>query len=418
MTSARRVFRDIPHMGVIHVVAEAAKLGFINGHPDWCNLGQGQPEVGDMEGAPARLNAIQLEGSDHAYGPVGGTSALRQAVADHYNRLFRRGHRQKYTAANIAIAAGGRLALSRLLSALNNVRLGYQTPDYTAYQDMLSAQLPRVTPVHVPTAAGDAFKVHPDRLDAVIREQRLDAHLLSNPCNPTGQLLQADELDAYVSISRRTGCVLLLDEFYSHFTYAQDGGPGAGPISAARHVADVERDPVVIIDGLTKNFRYPGWRVGWIVGPSAIVEQITRAASSLDGGPPAAVQRAALDVLEPSRADQETNAVRATFARKRQLMLDGLTNLGVRIPHQPHGTFYIWGDVAALPPPYNDAECLFRAALERKVMIVPGGFFDVNPGGQRAPDPSYSHWVRFSFGPPRQNIQLGLSRLLELLSHR
>ncbi len=366
MTTAWPVIRDVPYMGVIHVVAEAAKLGFVNGHPDWCNLGQGQPEVGDIEGAPARLNFMQLEGIDHAYGPVGGTTALRQAVADHYNRLFRHGHQQKYQAANVAIAAGGRLALSRLLSVLNDARVGYQTPDYTAYEDML----------------------------------------------------HADELDAYVSISRRTGCVLLLDEFYSHFIYAKNGAPGAGPVSAAQHVGDIERDPVVIIDGLTKNFRYPGWRVGWIVGPSEIIEQVARAASSIDGGPPATVQRAALEVLAPSRADQETQALRTTFARKRGLMLDVLTKLGVRVPHQPRGTFYVWGDISGLRAPYNDAETLFRAALERKVMVVPGRFFDVNPGGRRAPDPSYEQWVRFSFGPPERNMQLGLSRLQELLSQR
>jgi aspartate/methionine/tyrosine aminotransferase len=409
-------FRDAPYMGVIHVVTEAARLGFVNGHPDWSNLGQGQPEVGDMEGAPARLNAMELEGGDHAYGPIGGTDALRQAVADHYNRLFRRGHREQYSARNVAIASGGRLALSRLLAALNDVRLGYQTPDYTAYEDLLAAQSHRVTPVHVPTTARDNFKLGPDRLEAAIREQRLDAHLLSNPSNPTGQLLQAEELDACVSVSRRSGCVLLFDEFYSHFIYAPDGSPGPGPISAARHVVDVERDPVVIIDGLTKNFRYPGWRIGWCVGPSAIIEQVARAGSSMDGGPPATVQRAALQVLDPQRADQETHALRATFARKRNLMLDALSKMGVCVPHQPCGTFYVWGDIAALPPPYNEAVSLFRAALERKVMLIPGRYFDVNPGGRRAPDPSYEQWVRFSFGPSEQNMRLGLSRLQELLN--
>lgn len=50
--------RDVPYMGVIWVVHEASKLGFWNGHPDWCNLGQGQPEVGDMPGAPRRIDPI------------------------------------------------------------------------------------------------------------------------------------------------------------------------------------------------------------------------------------------------------------------------------------------------------------------------------------------------------------------------
>ena len=53
--------REIPYMGVIWVVAEAMKLGFYNGHPDWCNLGQGQPEVGEMEGAPPRITNFTIE---------------------------------------------------------------------------------------------------------------------------------------------------------------------------------------------------------------------------------------------------------------------------------------------------------------------------------------------------------------------
>ena len=125
-------------MGVIWVVAEAMKLGFYNGHPDWCNLGQGQPEVGPMEGAPERVSMISMEPGDHAYGPIGGSSELREAVAAHYNRLYRQGKSSQYTADNVSVAAGGRLVLSRVFAALDAGRLGYQIPDYTAYEDMIN----------------------------------------------------------------------------------------------------------------------------------------------------------------------------------------------------------------------------------------------------------------------------------------
>ncbi len=81
-------FRPVPYMGVIWVVHEAHKRGFWTGHPDWCNLGQGQPEVGPMDGAPERLSSVQLEPGDHAYGPIGGTEDMREAFASHYNRLY------------------------------------------------------------------------------------------------------------------------------------------------------------------------------------------------------------------------------------------------------------------------------------------------------------------------------------------
>lgn len=411
-------FRDVPYMGVIYVVAEAAKLGFRNGDPQWSNLGQGQPEVGELAGAPERFSGVSAQPQDHAYGPVGGIPILKQAVADHYNRLFRSGKRSKYTADNVAIAAGGRLALSRLLAALGDTRIGYQTPDYTAYEDLLWYHAPRVTPVLVTTSAADDFRVSPARLEQVIQEHRLGAYLVSNPCNPTGQLIAGDDLAAYVDIARRRGCSLLLDEFYSHFIYTPDGGPGAGPISAASYVDDVDRDPVILIDGLTKNFRYPGWRVGWIVGPTDVVEHISRAASAIDGGPPAPMQRAAAQVLQPAIADQETNAVRQAFARKRNLMLDSLRSLGVRIDHAPLGTFYMWGDISGLPAPFNDADELFRAALQQRVMLVPGRFFDVNPGATRPTDPAYRHWMRFSFGPPEDNVRAGLERLRAVVRGR
>ena len=99
-------FRPVPYMGVIWVVHQAEKLGFYNGHPEWCNLGQGQPEVGEMAGAPERYSTIHLHPRDHAYGPVGGTNDMRDAVAAHYNRLFRRGKTQ-YTRDNVAVASGG-----------------------------------------------------------------------------------------------------------------------------------------------------------------------------------------------------------------------------------------------------------------------------------------------------------------------
>lgn len=411
-------FRDVPYMGVIYVVAEAAKLGFTNGDPNWSNLGQGQPEIGDMDGAPPRIGSIEIQPGDHAYGPVGGTQLLRQAVADHYNRLYRGGHRSKYSAANVAIASGGRLALSRLLATLRAIRIGYQTPDYTAYEDLLAYHAARIDPVHIRTTVEGDFKLTPAMLEEVIAAQKLDAYLVSNPCNPTGQVIFGDELRAYTEIARSTGCALLLDEFYSHFIYGADGTPGDGPVSAAEFVDDVDRDPVILVDGLTKNYRYPGWRVGWIVGPADVIEQVSRAASAIDGGPPAPVQRAALQVLDPARADQETAALRRVFARKRNLMLDALGALGVRVPHEPRSTFYIWGDISGLPAPFNDADELFRAALERRVMVVPGRFFDVNPGARRAVDPSYGRWVRFSFGPPLDNMNAGLRRLRETVLGR
>jgi aspartate/methionine/tyrosine aminotransferase len=407
--------RDVPFMGVIYVVHEAMKLGYHNGHPDWSNLGQGQPEVGPMRGAPRRIDSVQIEPQDHAYGPLEGITELREAVAAHYNRLYRRGKRSQYTAANVAVANGGRLSLTRAMATLGAINVGYQLPDYTAYQDMLETHLARLSAVPVRTREQDGFRLTPARLRAAVDEHGLAAFVVSNPCNPTGNLIQGDELAAVVACAREQPCTLLLDEFYSHFVY--DVGrddvatAGRGPVSGAAFVDDVERDPVLLIDGLTKSFRYPGWRVGWAVGPSAMIETMARTASSIDGGPSRIAQRAALVALEPARADQETRALREGCVKKRNLLVERLKRMGIRFAREPESTFYGWASLAALPAPLDDAMSFFRAALERKVMTVPGEFFDVNPGKRRRGASPYRQWMRFSFGPPMENLAMGLDRL-------
>ena len=173
---------------------------------------------------------------------------------------------------------------------------------------------------------------------------------------------------------------------------------------------------MLIIDGLTKSYRYPGWRLGWAVGPPNVIEMINRAATAIDGGPSTAVQRAACDVLQPERADQETTALRDVFTRKRNLMLDRLRAMGVRCDHPPGGTFYVWGSIEDLPAPLNNADAFFRAGLQQRVMTVPGRFFDVTPGKEQDGHPDYEHWVRFSFGPPEDNVRMGLERLAEVVA--
>jgi aspartate/methionine/tyrosine aminotransferase len=411
--------RSVPYMGVIYVVAEAVKLGFQNGHPDWCNLGQGQPEVGEMRGAPPRILEVRFEAADCAYGPLEGLPELRTRVAETYNRLYRQGHRSQYGPEHVAIASGGRLALTRAMAALGQVEVGYQLPDYTAYEDMLNLHLDRLTPIAVRGREQDGFAVTPERLRQEIEERELAAFLFSNPCNPTGNVLRGADLAAVVDLARSRRTTLLCDEFYSHFVYEPgpegEYRPAAGPISSAAFVDDCDEDPVLIFDGLTKNHRYPGWRVGWMVGPPPMVETIARTASSIDGGPSRIAQRAALVALEPERADQETRALREVFCEKRNLITRRLRGLGIRFQRESESTFYVWGSLAGLPEPLDDGMGFFRRALEHKVLTVPGEFFDVNPGRRRRGVSPYRQWMRFSFGPPMENLELGLDRLARMI---
>src|SRR3954468_2640678 len=127
-------FRPVPKTGVIYVTTEATKLGFKSNDPDWCNLGQGQPETGPLPGAPPRRESINIHLDDQEYAPVAGVWELREQIAGFYNKVYRRGMPSQYTAENVAVCGGGRTSLTRAAAALGHVNLGHFLPDYTAYE--------------------------------------------------------------------------------------------------------------------------------------------------------------------------------------------------------------------------------------------------------------------------------------------
>lgn len=408
--------RYVPYMGVIWTVNEASKLGFYNGHPDWCNVGQGQPEVGTIEGAPERIENLKLEPSDAAYGPVGGTPEVREAIADWVNRTYRKGMSQ-YTAENVSFACGGRLALTRLYSIFKDgTRIAYKNPDYTAYEDYLYPLRHNCELIELRAEEKDGFTVPVERFEDFMHDVRPNAFVFSNPCNPTGQVIKDEAMDRYIDAARKENCLLGADEFYATFSYNEDGTPADRAVSALPYVKDVNRDPVIVFDGLTKGFRYPGWRAGWAIGPKYLIEMINRAASAVDGGPSTMVQRGVIEELAPGHAEAELLATRKEFAVKRKMMIEGLAQLGIHTPtNQPLGTFYIWASIENLPGKLSDADHFFYACLQKKVITVPGHFFDVRPFRVRPTNEPYRHWVRFSYGPKRQTIKTALERIEQVI---
>jgi len=393
-------------------MTEAAALGYQRGSSDWSNLGQGAPETGPLPGSPARIEQIPVLADDHEYAPIDGIIELKTAVAKLYNERYRFDRDSKYTHENVAISSGGRLALTRLVSTLGKGHVGHFLPDYTAYEELLDAfRNFSAIPILRDEKRGYAFSAQ--NLRDEILGRGLSAVLLSNPCNPNGKLVAGDELEQWVAAARDLECLLISDEFYSHYIYDR---PDLS-VSAARYIEDVNEDPVVLFDGLTKNWRYPGFRICWTVGPKAVIESIASAGSFLDGGCARPMQRAAIQLVSREVADQEARAIKKAFGEKREMILKRLEALGIRVEPKPEGAFYCWGDLSNLPTGLNTGMLLFRKALEVGLIIVPGVFFDINPG-RRRPDRAsrFGHFARFSFGPPAAELDRGLTKLEKLVA--
>jgi hypothetical protein len=299
------------------------------------------------------------------------------------------------------------VALTRLVSTLGRINIGHFLPDYTAYEELLGA-FSNFAPIPILLDPDKRYAFSAAELHDEVMGRGLGAILLSNPCNPTGKLLRGGALRDWVSVARDLDCTLILDEFYSHYIYAGE----ELTVSAAAHVEDVDRDPVLIVDGLTKNWRYPGWRVSWIVGPRPIIEAVGSAGSYLDGGCPHPLQRSAVGLLQREVADREARALQRSFRVKRERMIEGLESLGIRVNLAPQGGFYCWGDLSRLPGGLDNAMELFRRALDEGTIVVPGNFFDINPAHRRSGRPGrFDRYARFSFGPSLEVVERGLRGL-------
>ncbi|KZF24863.1 PLP-dependent transferase [Xylona heveae TC161] len=402
--------------GVVWTTERAYEHGFLDDPASWANLGQGAPEVeDDIEGCFERPKHIDISMTGREYGPTAGIKPLREAVANLYNAHHRQGKESQYTWENVCIVPGGRAGLIRIAAVLNNAYLGFFIPDYTAYNEMLSL-FRNFSSIPIPLSAADKYRIHPDKIAEEIA-RGTSVILTSNPRNPSGQTVRNPELATIQDICRDRA-TLIMDEFYSgyNFTSNCDGSV----ISAAENVEDVDDDDVIIIDGLTKRFRLPGWRVAWVIGPKEFIKAIGSCGSYLDGGTNVPFQEAAISMLEPTKVRSEMKALQTHFKDKRDYVLGRLEEIGFTLDYVPDSTFYLWLDLSTLPPSIADGLNFFQACLQEKVIVVPGIFFDLNPSRRRDLfDSPCHHFVRLSYGPRMDVLKKGLDGIERVVNkHR
>lgn len=182
-------------------------------------LSQGAPETDPIEGAPPRNFEMKIPYDQIEYGPTTGLYELREKVATYYNHLYRQGKASQYTAANVCIVPGGRAGITRIVSILGNTQIGFFNPDYTAYEQELGLFVNSTPSAYLHRDVNRAL-MSPQEFEFQTVGRGVSAVLMSNPCNPTGQIIEGDDLKEYVRIARQHNVALLMDEFYSHYMYS------------------------------------------------------------------------------------------------------------------------------------------------------------------------------------------------------
>jgi len=234
------------------------------------------------------------------------------------------------------------------MATLGQVQVGYFTPDYTAYEQALGLFI-RVSPSPLLHRDVNEALMDPAEFEFQCAGHGAGAILLSNPANPTGQSIEGDNLRKYVETARKYETAIIMDEFYSHYYYDGDAvDPADGgaddesnwpkTVSSARYIRDVNKDPILIVNGLTKNWRCPGFRICWIVAPKPIVDVLGSAGSYLDGGANSPLQRLALPLMDLDFIRKDTWALQRHFRKKRDFLLAELDKLGIRVKWKPTAT--------------------------------------------------------------------------------
>ncbi|KAJ6502121.1 pyridoxal phosphate-dependent transferase [Mycena sanguinolenta] len=401
--------------GVIYCSDRAMANGFsYAASHEWSNLGQGAPEVGEIPNAPPRITSIPLPTDSLEYAPTTGVKALREAVANLYNHTYRQDKESQYTFENVCIVPGGRAGLSRLAAVIGDVYTSYQVPDYTAYDQLLSS-FKRLVPVPTALDSKSKYRLDINQTKKDIQSQGLQVILASNPRNPTGQVIKGNDLKELVALGRE-GTTVILDEFYSWYIYPENENDYGNSISSAKYVEDVNQDSVVIIDGLTKNWRLPGWRVCWVIGPKNLITALSQSGSFLDGGANHPLQLAAVPLLDPAHVKIEKEALQRHFKAKRDHVLKRLHDMHLDVDIPPTSTFYIWLNLERLPAPLNNGLTFFEELLKEQTIVIPGIFFDINPAHRRNlfSSPCH-HFVRISFGPPMEDLNKGMDAFERVL---
>ncbi|MGI3167818.1 pyridoxal phosphate-dependent aminotransferase [Pseudooceanicola sp. C21-150M6] len=265
--------------------------------------------------------------------------------------------------------------------------VGIASPGYPSYRQILKAQ--NLQADLIQTEAQDGYQLRPDH----ITDRDLDGVMVASPANPTGTMLDRDALGALTAAAKDADTAFISDEIYHGLHYDK------------RAVTALEvTDDAFVINSFSKYFSMTGWRVGWMVVPPDWLRPVEKLAQHLFICAPHASQVAALGALDSM---DELEANRRTYARNRQILVDGLEAAGITRFAPPDGGFYVYADVSHLG---EDSLTLAKDFLaEEAVAVTPGHDFDPRRGA--------GTW-RFSYAGPTPDMHEGMRRLARFTQRR
>ncbi len=335
----------------------------------------------------AREAALErVRSGDVRYTPAAGTPGLRAAIAD--TLCETRGG--EWTSDNVTVCHSAKHALSASLLAL--VQRGDEVlvplPAWASYFDLI--RIAGAEPVLVPSPS-DADGFHPD-FDALraALTPRTRVVMINSPNNPSGTVWSNEEIQGIADFAVEHDLVILSDEIYRALVY--DGCEALSPAS----VSPEARARTIVIDGASKCFAMTGYRMGFVAGPREFAAAIAKLGSQTNGSPNTVGQVAYEAALRGNPPELEE--MRAAFAERRTVLLDGLSALGLDTP-APHGAFYAFPNVSEHLDARGSVGFCEDLLEQQRLALVPGSAFGLD-----------TH-VRLSYATSTEQINEALRRL-------
>ena len=366
-----------------HYRAEAA---IESGDENVIILSIGDPDFPTPE--PIVDSAITaLRGGDTHYTPMDGRRELRAAIAEHTSQ--RTG--LSLDASNVVVTAGTQNAMFAasmcLLGAGDEVIV--LEPMYVTYESTFTVGGARLVRV---SQQPPGFRPDPKAVAAAVTPATR-AIVLTNPNNPTGVVMTDAELAAIAEIAIEHDLWVISDEVYCNVAFDRPSG-SVGSIAALPGLAE----RTVIVGSLSKSHAMTGWRVGWAIGPTDLVDHIFQMAVIINYGIPGFVQQAALDALV--QFVETADEMRETYLRRRDLAVSILAEAAGLTVLCPDAGMYVLIDVSAVAESSSE----FCTALfdEQRVALLDAKAFGSSADG----------WVRLSFTTSDEKLAVGCRRIV------
>jgi aminotransferase len=351
--------RDMPPSGIRRFFDMLAEM------KDVISLTIGEPDFTTPE--PIIRAAIEsLEAGETHYTANGGIIELRQLIADDLEAR----HGVRYDPrTELIITVGASEGLDATLRAVCNPgdEVIHHEPCFVAYGPCIT--LAGGVPVAIPTTRATDFRLTAEMVDAAVTP-RTRAIFLGYPNNPTGAVLDRDELAAIGAVAERHDLLVISDEIYEQLVYG-----------AHRHTAFPSlpgmRERTVLIGGFSKSYAMTGWRIGYVAAPAALMAGIAKVHQYGIMCAPTAAQYAAMEAVRsgaPFVAE-----MRAEYDRRRRLMVGRLNEMGL-LCFEPEGAFYCFPNVTDVTG-LDDETFAQELLREEKVAVVPGSAFGPSGAG-------------------------------------